>query len=447
MRTVSELKNLSWFGELPTGWSMIPIKSLFKFSKGLNITKADLIENGSQVINYGQIHSKENNKTCITAQLIRYVSEEKALSSKRALVEKGGFIFADTSEDLEGVGNFVYNDSDEKIYGGYHTIVINPYKYRNNKFFAYLFQTDAWREQLRRQLVDVKVFSINQGILSETHLAVPSYEIQTGIVNYLDLRCEQIDNSIKRHKLLIEKLNSYKLSLINHAVINGINQKETFKDSGLSYLGKIPSSWQKIPLKYLCTYNSKSLSDKTNPLFEFDYVDIGSVEFAKGITNFTRMKFCDSPSRARRLVEPKDIIISTVRTYLKAITVIPSFTFPLVVSTGFLVVSAKEDLILPEFLGYTLKSDLFTKEVEKRSYGVNYPAIKASEAVKICIAVPPIEDQRRIISFLDKKCAEIDLSIVRTQRLIETLTKYRQSLISSAVTGKLDCQGENNATC
>ena len=81
MRTKAEISNHDWFGNLPKGWEMRPLKSIFTFSKGLNITKNDLTETGNSVISYGQIHSKDYFGTGIVDNIIRYVPDE--------IVEKG----------------------------------------------------------------------------------------------------------------------------------------------------------------------------------------------------------------------------------------------------------------------------------------------------------------------------------------------------------------------
>lgn len=148
MRTQAEIRNHDWFGRLPEGWEMKPLKSLFTFSKGLSITKKDLTESGKSVISYGQIHSKDYFGTRIVNEIIRYVSYEIVEKGDSSLVNNGGFVFADTSEDLTGVGNCAYNDLEKTIYGGYHTIVLNPRYEIDNKFLAYQFRTDAWRHQL-----------------------------------------------------------------------------------------------------------------------------------------------------------------------------------------------------------------------------------------------------------------------------------------------------------
>lgn len=96
---------IDYLGDIPAHWEVKRIKELFSFGKGLPISKEDLIENGVPVINYGQIHSKDNNGTSIKDSLIRYVDLNYKNTNMTSLVESGDFIFADTSEDLDGCGN------------------------------------------------------------------------------------------------------------------------------------------------------------------------------------------------------------------------------------------------------------------------------------------------------------------------------------------------------
>jgi len=275
MRTRSEINSTEWFGHIPNGWEMRPIKALFRFSKGLSITKADLSECGAPVISYGQIHSKDYDGTGITESLIRYVPKSIAQSSNSSYVKHGGFIFADTSEDLAGVGNCAYNDGNEDLFGGYHTIVANPLLSSENKYFAYLFRTDAWRKQLRKQLVDVKLFSVNQSILGESYVAVPPLDVQRSIVAFLDSRCKPINEAIARHRMIIDKLEDYRKAVITKAVTKGLDESAPMKDSGIEWIGSMPANWSTTKLKFLCMshngvdYNSQDLCNQNddNSLF------------------------------------------------------------------------------------------------------------------------------------------------------------------------------------
>ena len=151
---------IEWIGEIPEHWEVKRMKSIYNFGKGLNITKADLVDKGISVISYGQIHSKLNTGTCIKDSLIKYVPEIFLENNNASLVKKGDIIFADTSEDLEGCGNCIYIDRDMLLYAGYHTIIAKNISTYINRFFSYLFQTDCWRSQIRKMVNGVKLFRI-----------------------------------------------------------------------------------------------------------------------------------------------------------------------------------------------------------------------------------------------------------------------------------------------
>lgn len=195
-----------------------------------------------------------------------------------------------------------------------------------------------------------------------------------------------------------------------------------------------PAHWQVVPLKYVITYNEDKLSEQTDDDYEFDYVDIGSVTYGKGIENFQHMKFSDAPSRARRIVRSNDVIISTVRTYLKATAKIEEHDNPVIVSTGFMVMRARVGVILPDFLGYIAQSDGLVSEIECQSYGTSYPAINAGEIAGFSIPLPPLTEQSAIVCYLDAKCAAIDEAIERHKGIIEKLEEHRKASAFNAVT-------------
>ena len=206
------------------------------------------------------------------------------------------------------------------------------------------------------------------------------------------------------------------------------------KPSGVEWIGDIPQEWDIYKLKYLVTYNDEVLDEKTDSDFEFDYIDISSVEYQKGIVSLQRMRFSDAPSRARRIVREKDLIISTVRTYLKAVASIGFLTFPQIASTGFIVLRARNNKALSKFLHYAVLANSFISMVEAHSVGVSYPAINASDVVKIPISIPTLYEQKVIAEFLDRKCAEIDSVISKTKATIEQYKALKQSVITQAVT-------------
>ena len=208
------------------------------------------------------------------------------------------------------------------------------------------------------------------------------------------------------------------------------------KPSGIDWIGDIPESWKVKPLKYLAKCNQDVLLETTAPDYSFRYVDIGSVTYENGITEYQELRFEDSPSRARRRVSVGDTIISTVRTYLKAIAII-SDSENVIVSTGFAVYTP-DKAIYPRYLYYFCKSEGFVQEIDKNSYGIAYPAINTDLLSRICIAYPCYEDQQAIADFLDKECAKIDSIAADLEKQIALLQQYKKSLITETVTKGLD---------
>ena len=204
--------NVEWIDEIPDSWEVKPLKALFSFGKGLPITKDNLTDEGIPVISYGQIHAKWNSGVTLHDGLKRFVSRDYLSSNPQSLVKRGDFIMADTSEDRDGCGNCAYVDKDETIFAGYHTIILRSNTVADNKFLAYLFQTDAWRSQIRKQVSGVKLFSISRKILGNVTVIIPPESLS--MTSYLDKKCTNIDELISIKQSKIERLSVYKKSLI-----------------------------------------------------------------------------------------------------------------------------------------------------------------------------------------------------------------------------------------
>jgi len=196
--------------------------------------------------------------------------------------------------------------------------------------------------------------------------------------------------------------------------------------------------WPAIALKYRTKINQEVLTEDTDPGREIRYIDISAVSSNGVIGTPELLRFADAPSRARRVVRHGDTIVSTVRTYLRAVAQIPPDDADLVASTGFAVVSSLPGKYDSLYLSYWLRGSHFVDEVCARSVGVSYPATNASEVGAIPAPIPPMVVQKTIASFLDRKTAAIDALIGRKEKLLELLKEKRSALIDQAVTKGLD---------
>ena len=186
-------------------------------------------------------------------------------------------------------------------------------------------------------------------------------------------------------------------------------------------------------LKYLASINDDSLGEDTDPDFEIRYVDIGSVDSSGNIGELPAYSFGDAPSRARRRVRDGDVIISTVRTYLQAITQIQNPPENMIASTGFAVVRPRPEFDA-NYCKYALREKRFLAEVEKRSVGVNYPAINAIDLANIPVYIHPLPRQRTIADYLDRETKRLDALVAAKERLLVLLAEKRLAIIDRAVT-------------
>lgn len=209
-----------------------------------------------------------------------------------------------------------------------------------------------------------------------------------------------------------------------------MKQYDSYKDSGVEWIGKIPSHWEMTKLKYLTSCNDEVLPDNTPNDYIIQYVEIGDVSSVEGIKNITEYEFKSAPSRARRITRIGDVIVSTVRTYLKAISKIEKEG--LVVSTGFAVLRPYN--IYENYLGYAVLSEKFMNEVVSKSEGVSYPAINSTALINIKVPLPTFEEQILISKFLQDKCGKIDKAIATQEKRVELLKELRQNIITQAVT-------------
>ncbi|MCM8625127.1 restriction endonuclease subunit S [Accumulibacter sp.] len=211
----------------------------------------------------------------------------------------------------------------------------------------------------------------------------------------------------------------------------------TMKDSGVPWLGDVPEHWGTRPLKRWVRMNAEVLPETTAPDHQFRYLDIGSVGTGVLTQKPQRLRFGTAPSRARRVVRNGDTIVSTVRTYLKAVYFVEGEADDLVCSTGFAVLSPDRDT-LPKFLSYVAQSSSFTDRVTADSVGIAYPAIAETRLGSFHIAVPHLPEQAAIVRFLDHADRRIRRYIRAKQKLIKLLEEQKQAIIHSAVTRGLD---------
>lgn len=433
---------VEWIGAIPEEWDIERLKYQFDFGKGLAITKADLVEDGIGVISYGQIHAKSNMGTALNDSLIRYIPKDSEAITKSSLLHKGDFVFADTSEDLDGCGNCVYIDEEKEIYAGYHTIILRNKK-SNGKYLAYLFQTDNWRKQIRSKVSGVKVFSISKKILSEAINIIPPIEMQNKIVELLDAKCSAIDVAIEKANDSIVAYKSLKQSLITRVVTKGVRGRREMKESGIEWIGHCPSDWELRPFRYIL----KERQEKNSPIKSKERlslsIDLGVTLYAEKTTNLDRFK---DDFEQYKLAYPGDLVMNSMNMIVGASGV--SDYFGCVSPVYYTFYDDTDNHVTAKFCEYIFRSRAMMRVLFSMGKGI-YAIVRGDDRVNTCrlkvskedlkslkLPLPSLDEQQEIVTYLDEKLSDIDTLIVKKEQLVSELENYKKSLIYEYVTGK-----------
>jgi type I restriction enzyme S subunit len=207
-----------------------------------------------------------------------------------------------------------------------------------------------------------------------------------------------------------------------------MKQNTTYKQTEL---GLIPEDWEVKKLGKVGEIDKKSLNSNTDKEYEFDYISLSDVDSDQFSIKTSKQKFKNAPSRARRIVKKGDVLLSTVRPNLEGFTIIRDEVKDLIASTGFAVITSKNELH-NEYLFNFLFSNIIKRQFHKLLVGSNYPAINSSDVKNLKIPVPPLPEQKKIADCL----STWDVAIEKQNALINALTDRKKALMQQLLTGK-----------
>lgn len=419
---------VEWLGEIPAGWEVKQLKRIFRVFNG-STPKSGVSEYWNGDIAWvtpddlGQLKSDSIKDTA------RKITDVGYNSCGTTLVPAGNLVLSTRAPighlaiasvefcTNQGCRAFVFRFDDNKRYYYYQFLSARP-------------EFESWGEGSTFK-------ELSKNNLEVIEIASPSIPEQLAIASFLDHKTSHIDTLIAKKERLIALLEEKRAAIISRAVTKGLDPDVPMKDLGVEWLGEIPEGWEVKPLKYVVKTNPEALGENTNSDYIIKYVDIGNVSLKGLLSEPLEMRFENAPSRARRIIRAGDVVVSTVRTYLKAITRFPNPEPNLIVSTGFAVLRPTYT-IESNYIYYTVRSNQFVDAIMAHSVGVGYPAINSSVLVGLPFCQPPLEEQHAIAEYLDREIAKIDALITKIHEHIEKVKEYRTALISAAVTGKID---------
>ena len=191
----------------------------------------------------------------------------------------------------------------------------------------------------------------------------------------------------------------------------------------------MPSGWRSVRLGELAKVNPEQLGNRTDPNYVLKYLDIAAIEQLGAIGASRTLSFAEAPSRARRRARAGDILVSTVRPYLRNFARVRESLSNLVVSTGYAVIRPRDE-VDGRFLYQHVLSDGFVEFLKPRMSGSNYPAVKGDDVEAYTLSVPPLAEQRKIAAIL----SSVDDAIEKTQAVIGQVQVVKRGLMQQLLT-------------
>ena len=403
-----------WLGNTPTHWEVLRMCYVFR---PISIKNTSGEMNLSVYRDYGVIptNSRSDNHNVISEDTSNY-----------KLVEKGDFVMNKMKCWMGSLGLSDYRGIVSPSY-----TVMKPLKNNSHKYIHYLLRSKTYIPQYKRLSYGVREgqWDLRFEDFKELPCLIPSLSEQQQIVSFLDTKTSLIDSLIEKTQRKIELLKEKRTSLINEVVTKGLNPNVEMKDSGVEWIGEIPSHWGLSKLGFLSKPVQGIQVDVENQLYNQHE---GSERFIR-ISDYTmeeEPRYIDSYPESS-IVNEEDLVM--VRYGSKSGKVYSGIKG--VICNNVFRIEHNEKLYT-KFLSYFLNQESFYNQIEMSRDNNTLPQVSHGLYKEMKITLPVILEQHQIVEYLDEQTQIIDNTISIEEKRIELLKEYRQSLISEVVTGK-----------
>ena len=387
-----------WIGEIPESWKSVNLKWISNITKGRK-PKVDFDENGENLLPY------------LSMEFLR----GKTLNPTYASIEEKGLVHIDDGDililwDGSKAGEIV-KAKKGILSSTMAKIEINDNNFESN-YLNYLLQLGE--RHVQEHTIGMGIPHVSGDILKMLPMLVPSPQEQTQIANYLDYKTGLIDSIISQKETLIQKLKEQRQAIINEAVTKGLNKDVKLKDSGIEWLGEIPEHWEVAKFKYFAKI--KNGKDQKNVLKEdglYPVLGTGG-EFGRA---------------SEFLYDKPSVLLGRKGTIDK-----PQFIEEPFWTVDTLFYTEIQEDVIPKYLFFL--STIIPFNLLQESSAV--PSMTQDKLHNVFLTKPIKEEQNKIVKHIENEMDKMDLLISKANESIQKLKEYRQSLISEAVTGKID---------
>ena len=420
MRKYSEYKNsgIPWIGNIPSHWNIERGKNVLTLLDRPIMDTDDVIT----CFRDGEVTLRKNRREegfTLSFQEIGYQGIEPG-----DLVVHGmdGFAGAIGVSDSRGKATPVLNVMDS---------------IHNKRFLMYYLRTAAYKDVFMSLSTGIRVRScdLRWNKLSVFPFVLPEREEQDRIAEYIDDKLLQINSIISEAKASIEEYKAWKASIIYEAVTKGLDPNVEMRNSGVEWIGKIPSHWKCTKVRQIAEFiNGFAFqSDDLGSEGKYPVVKIGDIQDGK--VNFMS---CQCTSLNEELsgvqIKKEDILLAMSGATVGKV----GYVFDMPLKNSYInqrvgIYRMKET---PKFYFYIFSQPFYVEYALLNASGTAQPNISTESAKNFFVPIPPLNERETICKYLDKICPNIDEVIADKKALIEDLESYKKSLIFEVVTGK-----------
>lgn len=428
MRTVNELtremkdSGIEWLGKIPKKWEVVQMRYL-----------ADITTGNKDTVD-AEPHGK-----------YPFFVRSKKIRKIDSYSYNGEGILTAGDGDIGEIFHYINAKFD------FHQRVYLFYKFKNicGKLLYFNLESNL-KKHISFYNAKTTVDSLRLPWLKEFPVIVPPKDQQKRITNFLDEKTKEIDTIISKTKEVIEEYKSYKKSLITEIVTKGLNPDVQMKDSEVEWIGEIPTHWKVLKLKELFNFGSGLTITKSNLIesgvpiinygeihseYKFDLdlsrdklmsVDEEYLNTSKNsLVGENDFVFCDT-SEDREGSGNAIVVRNTANTYLFA----GSHT----------VIARLKQVANSVYIRYMLDAAPVKEQISSKVVGIKVYSITQRILKTISGIIPPIDEQKEIADYLDKKTQAIDEVISTKEKLVDEMEAYKKSLIYETVTGKREVE-------
>ena len=428
---------IDWIGEIPEHWDITRLKYTANkasccFIDGDWIESTDISQDGIRYIttgNIGVLKYKEQGDS--------YISEETFKRLNCTEVFEGDIIISRLNEPIGR--SCILPNLKCRVVTSVDNVILRPdIDTYNKQFLVYWLNSNRFTENANLIARGATMHRISRHMLGHLSVVVPPLLEQEAIAKYLDEKCSSVDKVIATQEKRVALLNELKQSVISEAVTRGINPNAPLKESGVEWIGKIPEHWELKRLRFACEFRNGYTPSKANPDFWEDgtipWYRMEDIRDSGRFLNEAKQYVTEEAVKGAGLFEAGSFILATTATIGEhAMLIVDSLAnqrFTNLKIRKSLAQALNKDF----FFYYLYVIDDFCKSSTRTA---TFPAMNMEDLKNFGVTLPPIDEQEKIVKYLNAKTISIDALISKANKEIDLLKEYKQTIISEAVTGKI----------